>query len=44
VIILAPFAVVVRATSNPLGFGVPPAWRPRDPSGCDGATYARRQY
>jgi hypothetical protein len=44
VVILAPFALAVRALSDPMRFGVPPAWLSKEPIGTDAATYARRQY
>jgi len=43
-VILAPFALAVRAVSDPMRFGAPPSWLARDASSADAATYARRQY
>jgi hypothetical protein len=43
-VIVAPFALAVRALSDPMRFGSPPAWLVRNPTGTDAATYARRQY
>jgi hypothetical protein len=44
VVIVAPFALAVRALSDPMRFSAPPAWLPKDEIGPDTATYARRQY
>lgn len=44
VVIVAPFVLAVRALSDPMRFGAPPAWLPRDATGGDATAYARRQY
>jgi hypothetical protein len=43
-LIVAPFALAVRAFSDPLRFAAPPAWSPRDAAGADTSAHARRQY
>jgi hypothetical protein len=43
-VIVSPFAMAVRALSDPMRFGAPPAWLPREPSEADPGIYARRQY
>lgn len=43
-VVLAPFALAVRALSDAMRFGAPPAWLSRETVDTDPATYARRQY
>jgi hypothetical protein len=44
VVIVTPFAVAVRALSDPMRFEAPPAWLPREPTEPDPTIHARRQY
>jgi hypothetical protein len=41
---VTPFALAVRALSDPMRFSTPPAWLPKEQADADIATYARRQY
>ena len=43
-VVAAPFALGVRALSDPLRRSAPPAWLPKEPAGDDVTAYARRQY
>jgi hypothetical protein len=43
-VIVSPFAVAVRALSDPMRFAAPPAWLPRESPDAGPAAYARRQY
>jgi hypothetical protein len=43
-VVVMPFALAVRALSDPMRFGAAPAWLTKDPVGTDTTTYARRQY
>jgi hypothetical protein len=43
-VIVTPFALAVRALSDPMRFGAPPAWLPKETVDTDVATHARRQY
>jgi len=44
IVIVAPFALAVRALSDPMRFGAPPAWLPKEAVSSDTPSYARRQY
>jgi len=44
VVIVTPFALAVRAFSDPMRFDAAPSWLPKDSPDVDTATYARRQY
>jgi hypothetical protein len=44
IVIVTPFALAVRALSDPMRFAAPPAWLPKDPIGNDTGAYAKRQY
>jgi hypothetical protein len=43
-LILTPFALAVRALSDPMRFGAQPAWLPKEVTDIDAVTHARRQY
>ena len=43
-VIVTPFAVAVRALSDPMRFAAPPAWLPKEIDDTDVVTRARRQY
>jgi hypothetical protein len=44
VLLLTPFALAVRAIADPMRFAAPPAWLPRDATGGDPTTRAKRRY
>jgi len=44
VVIVTPFALAVRALSDPMRFDAAPSWLPKESPDVDTATYARRQY
>jgi hypothetical protein len=44
IVVVTPFAIAVRALSDPMRFAAPPAWLPRETPVTDVSTTARRQY